>query len=103
MTKIDPLAAKVASFKEATKEFREKMAEAVFNAETISEQMARAAAQGLSAIKVDAKGVNMVGTKAAKALIKRLADAGVHCEWVQRTLGDAGTLKYSGLIISWEN
>lgn len=103
MTKTDPLATKVATFKEATKEFREKTADAVFNAETVSEQMARAAALGHSAVKIDAKGVNMISTKAAKALVKRLTDAGAHCEWVQRTLGDAGTLKYSDLIISWEN
>lgn len=102
MTKVDPLTDKVALFKAATKEFREKSAEAIFDPKTVSEQMARAAAQGLSSVKVDAKGINMTNTKAAKALVQRLTEAGAHCEWVQRTLGDAGTLKYSDLIISWE-
>lgn len=102
MKKPDPLAAKVAMFKDATIEAREHLAKQVFNPETVSEQMARAAAQGLSAVKVDTKGVNLVQTAAAKELLTRLTGAGAQCEWLPRSLGDAGTLKYSDLLISWE-
>lgn len=102
MTKPDPMKAKVAMFKEATSEARELHAKTVLHPETVSEQMARAAALGHSAVKIDVKGVNITRTQTAGDLVKRLTAAGANCEWVQRTLGDAGTLKYSDLIISWD-
>jgi Holliday junction resolvasome RuvABC ATP-dependent DNA helicase subunit len=100
--KPDPLTDKVTMFKAATLEARENLAAQLFKPETVSEQMARAAAQGLSFIKVDTKGIDLQQTKAAKELTKRLTAAGAGCEWIVRSLGnDSASLRYADLVIKW--
>lgn len=100
MKTTDPMAAKVSMFKEATLEARENLATQLLNPETISQAMARAAALGHNAVRIDGKGVDLRQTKAAAALLKRLKAAGAEYEWEQRVLEPAH-LRYADLIISW--